>query len=240
MKTSIYSELLLKSGAVNAVSLRVEGKPNFFSMRRNGSMNNVEAGNRVDFLGLIGFDENSIARAEQVHGDKIAFVETAGNYSQTDALVTRKENLLLTISVADCVSILIYDRKLKAAAAVHAGWRGTAKEISAKTLEFLFEEIHSKREDIVAFIGPSAGICCYEVGEEVAHNFPDEYVEPGSTRGKFMLDLKSANAAQLVGKGVPKENIEVSEHCSICDTNFHSFRRDGESSGRMLAAIAIK
>lgn len=240
MKTSIYSELLLKSGAVNAVSLRVEGKPNFFSMRRNGSTNNVEAGNRVDFLGSIGFDENSVARAEQVHGDKIAFVETAGNYSQTDALVTRKENLLLTISVADCVPILIFDKRAKVAAAVHAGWRGTVKNIVTKTLEFFSDEFNSKPDDVVAFIGPSAGVCCYEVGEEVAKNFSDGFVKESLLPDKFVLDLKSANAAQLVGKGVPKENIEVSEHCSICDTNFHSFRRDGESSGRMLAAIAIK
>ena len=240
MKTFVQSELLLKSGAVNAVSLRVEDKPNFFSMRLNGTPGIAETGNRKEFFSALGFDESLVVCGEQVHGDSIAFVDSPGFYPRTDALVTAKKNLLLAVSVADCVPILIFDKRAKVAAAVHAGWRGTVKNIVAKTLGFLLDEFNSKPDDVVAFIGPSAGTCCYEVGEEVAKNFSDGFVKESLRPDKFMLDLKAANLEQLVGRGIPKENVEINEHCTICDANLHSFRRDGESSGRMLASIAIK
>lgn len=251
MKTYISSELLNGAGAVNAVSLRIEGKPNYFSMRRNGTsaagfvpqaktVGGVEADNRRDFFLSVGFDEACVASGEQVHGDNIELVESPGCYPRTDALVTRNRNLLLAISTADCVPVLMVDKGSKTVAAVHAGWRGTSKQIVAKAVEFMLQEIHSRPENIFASIGPSAGVCCYKVGREVAENFSPGFVKESPELEKFMLDLKAANLAQLVSKGIPQGNIEVSEHCTICNTNFHSYRRDGESSGGMLAVIAIK
>lgn len=237
--TYIQSELLLKSGAINAVSLRVESKPALFSMKRNGAAGSAEGENRREFLASLGFDESSVVRGEQVHGDTISHADSALTFPDTDALLTRKENLLLAVSVADCVPVLIFDRRLKIAAAVHSGWKGTEKNIVGKTANVLRHELNSKPEDVVAFIGPSAGVCCYEVGEDVARHFSERYLKAAGKPGKFMLDLKRAIASQLIGAGVPERNIDVSEYCSICNLNFHSFRRDGVSSGRMLAAIAI-
>ncbi len=236
----VQSKLLLEYGAINGMSLRLENKPAFNSMRRNGDRSGAEAGNRKEFFALLGFDESSVARCEQVHGDNIRVVELPANFPLTDGLVTRRRKLLLAVSVADCVPVLIFDRKLKVAAAVHSGWKGTAKNVVGKTVKLLVNELNSKPEDIITFIGPAAGVCCYEIGEEVARQFDREYVSGSGRPGKSKLDLKRIITSQLVGEGMPERNIEVSEDCTICDTNYHSYRREGKSSGRMLAAIAIE
>ncbi len=236
----IQSRLLLSRGAINAVSLRIEDKPAMFSMRRNGMADGGEAANRQEFFASLGFDESSVVRGEQVHGDTISLADSAITFSGTDGLLTRQRNLLLTISVADCVPVLIFDSRQKIAAAVHSGWKGTTKNIVGKTADFLLHELNSQPEDVVAFIGPSAGECCYEVGEDVARKFDDAYKSGTSKQGKYKLDLKHAIESQLSEKGIPSDNIEISDHCTICDPRFHSYRRDGDASGRMLAAIAIK
>ncbi len=232
--------MLSEAGAVNAVSLRIADKPEYFSMKRDGIPENYRALNRKEFFQSLGFDEMSVARGKQVHGDNIRFVETPGNYPDTDAFVTRNRNLILSVSVADCVPILIADKKSQTVAAVHAGWRGTVKKITAKTIGFMYSELKCDAENIFAFIGPSAGVCCYEVDGEVAKEFSSYEIKKSSGPEKFMIDLKAANFSQLINNGIPEANIGVSKYCTICNTNFHSFRRDGESSGRMLAAIAIR
>jgi hypothetical protein len=200
----------------------------------------TEAGNRKEFLASIGFDPSSVARGEQVHGDNIIMIEHPGNYPATDALVTKRRNLPLAVSVADCVPILLVDTATHAVAAVHAGWRGTAKGIAGKTIQYMIKTVRSDPENIFAFIGPSAGVCCYEVGREVVENFSKEYYVDSQEDGKYKLNLKRANFTQLNEEGVPANNIEVSEACTICGENFHSYRRDGEASGRMLAVIGMK
>ena len=237
-KTFITSEILSKAGIVNAVSLRVLGKPDSFSMRRTAG--EAEERNRQEFFASLGFSPASAARGEQVHGESIAVVENPGNYAETDALVTEEKDLIVGVSIADCVPILLYDRAGQRVAAVHAGWRGTAKKILAKTVEHLLRTGRSDPREIFAFIGPSAGVCCYEVGEEVVGNFSKDCYVDSERFGKYKLDLKRVNSTQLTESGVPVENIEVSKACTICDENFHSHRRDGIASGRMLAVIGMK
>ncbi len=236
----IRSDLISNAGAVTAVSKRNEEKPANFSMRRNGKSGGPEDQNRREFFSLLGFDVNSVARAEQVHGKYIVSVDSPVTSPKTDALVTARKDILLTISVADCVPVLLFDSKRRIACAIHAGWRGTASNISGEVVRYIVENYASNTQDIVAFIGPSAGVCCYEVGEDVARNFSEAFLKAGSEDGKYMLDLKSANAEQLIRRGVSVENIEISDRCSICDPGFHSYRRDGESSGRMIAAIGFR
>ncbi len=223
---------------VNAVSLRVKDKPNYFSMKRTSE--NAESENRREFFESVGFNMSSVVRGEQVHGVNVQFVERQENYPATDGLITKNRDLLLAISVADCVPILIADKQSGTIAAVHAGWRGTAHQIVTKAVEYMVEQNRSDPENIFAFIGPSAGICCYEVGDEVAKNFSKEcYVESGE-KGKYKLDLKKANFTQLMNSGLPGGNVEISAACTICDGNYHSYRRDGAASGRMLAVIGLK
>jgi YfiH family protein len=140
---------------------------------------------------------------------------------------------------ADCVPILIEDRRTGAVAAIHAGWRGTAKRIVQKAVEALGREYGSKPGDLTAVIGPAIGKCCYEIGPEVAEELKKL---PGqenciTMRGeKYLADLKTLNAFLLREAGV--ETVEVTEHCTRCEEElFHSYRRNGPHVGRMIAGI---
>jgi polyphenol oxidase len=101
------------------------------------------------------------------------------------------------------------------------------------------QELGSSPHDLYCFIGASASREKYEVGFDVATLFEKKHLsELGS--GKFLLDVKMANEDQLLYAGVPKEQIEVCERCTISDDDLHSYRRDGKKSGRMLAIIGVK
>jgi copper oxidase (laccase) domain-containing protein len=92
---------------------------------------------------------------------------------------------------------------------------------------------------MTAYLGPCAGACCYEVGGDVAARFDERHVR--RSHGKWFADLRAANLAQLLAAGIREEAIEVSTGCTIHDvTTFHSFRRDGSKSGRMLGVIGLK
>ena len=168
------------------------------------------------------------ANVNLVHGDE-------GTVKDSDALITETENVFLAVSIADCTPILVYEPERKLIAAIHAGWRGTEQLVTYTAIKKMIA-LGAKPEKMCAFIGASASVENYEVGEEVATLFEkDYYVEMPS--GKCMLDIKKANRDQLLISGVPLEQIEISPRCTIYDLRLHSYRRDGKESGRMLAVI---
>lgn len=172
----------------------------------------------------------------QVHSSNINVVHGDENVvPESDALITAEPGVVLAVSVADCTPVLIYDKCTHLAAAVHAGWRGTEQMITLNTVRKLIE-MGSSPADLFCFIGASASKEKYEVGFDVATLFEKKYLsELGN--GKFLLDVKQANFDQLVYAGVPSEQIEICERCTISDDKLHSYRRDGKQSGRMLAVI---
>ena len=203
-----------------------------------GDSNDNVTENRKRFLRALGVTPDHLAIPQQRHTASIKRINAAGTYPGCDALMTGVHNVWLSVSIADCAPILLYDAGKQAIAGVHAGWRGTEQRILFKTLLAMHEDFQSNAKDIFAFIGPSAGVCCYEVGKEVADKFDSEYVSHRD--GKLYLDIKKANMAQLWDAGVPTSNIETQEDCTICsDRLYHSYRRDRERSGRMLAVIGL-
>lgn len=194
--------------------------------------------NRSLFLGTLGRGEQETAFAGQCHSATVMKVERAGLHPSCDALYTRQKGIVLAVSIADCVPILLANRKGTAIAAVHAGWRGSKQRILVNAIGRLRQELSVAPADLLAFIGPSAGPCCYEVGPDVSALFHDGTVHVSATR--TTLDLKQENRRQLELAGVPPGQIEVDDRCTICGEEvFHSFRRDGVRSGRMLAAITM-
>lgn len=192
--------------------------------------------NRNAFFTALGVPGDRIAFTQQEHTVNIASVTMPGTCEHCDALVTDRTDLFLAISIADCTPLILYDPVRHCIAGIHAGWRGTAGRIVSRTIEKIVSEYGTDPRDLVAFIGPSAGKCCYEVGREVAEQF-DERSSVQKADGKFMLDVKHANMLQLLESGVRNTNIEVHSDCSIHDPLYHSHRRDGKRSGRMLAVI---
>jgi polyphenol oxidase len=193
--------------------------------------------NRSRFFAALNIGPEQLAFPLQHHTANVRVADHPGTYEYCDALVTTMPNVFLAIAVADCVPIAMFDPKTNAIAAVHAGWRGTAGKIVKKTIAKLLVQCESRPSDLRVFIGPSAGKCCYEVGEEVAVQFPPE-LATSTGDGKYMLDVKEANRQQLLQCGVPEHQIEVSGACTISlPAQFHSFRRDKAESGRMMAVI---
>lgn len=195
--------------------------------------------NRKLFLNAIGLDINSVAFQNQIHSGIIKIVGSAGNNGESDALITNKKNLGLGIIVADCTPIFIYDFKEKVIAAVHSGWRGTEQKILLNTLQKLKSEFNSQMENIIAYVGPSISAINYEVGAEVAQKFESKYVIKKD--GKYFLDVSECNYDMLLDSGIPQNQIQKSNLCTYeFKTLFHSYRRDGQKSGRSLGVIAIK
>jgi YfiH family protein len=170
---------------------------------------------------------------KQIHSDKVLLADRAGFLGEGDALVTNLPDLAISIRTADCYPILLVDAENRAVAAVHAGWRGTASQIVLKTLQKMHAEFGTSPAAVYAAIGPGIGVCCYEVGEEVARQF-------GYT-ARTHLDLASENRKQLESAGVPLQNIEALGVCTSCDAErFFSYRRDKENSARMTSFIRIE
>ncbi|MCZ7556839.1 MAG: peptidoglycan editing factor PgeF [Bacteroidia bacterium] len=196
-------------------------------------------GNIARFAEALGLDAGDLAVMKQVHGDTIRDVAEPGLYDASDALVCTQPRVGITVRVADCAPVILYAPDVQAVAVAHAGWRGTAEHITAKLLAHLIEQKHADPAGIFAYIGPCAGKEHYEVGPEVAALFPATYVDSSGDRPR--IDLKGLNAQQLEHAGIPSANIEIDELCTIRDRAlFHSWRRDGERSGRMLATIYLK
>ena len=188
--------------------------------------------------------------ANQTHSDNIQHIreeKTKGwkNISDAiescDAFITNLPNVVLSILTADCVPILLYDKKNHAIAAIHAGWKGTKSEITKKTVQRMEDTFGSNPNDIIAGIAPSIGKCCYEVGEDVAKHFfhiPQSYTQINT---KYMLALPDINKKQLLKAGLQEQNIEMSNICTSCDTNrFFSYRKEKGCSGRFMSMIALK
>ncbi|MBI3003880.1 MAG: peptidoglycan editing factor PgeF [Ignavibacteriales bacterium] len=194
--------------------------------------------NRETFFGSLGIGMARLAFARQCHSNVTKVVEKPGVYESCDALVTPLKNIFLTVTVADCVPVFVVDPVRNVVAAVHAGWRGSAKGIVTETIQSMVSEFGITAKDSFAFVGPSAGSCCYQVADDVAREFSPLFVEK---RGeKLFLDLKKVNTTQMSEAGIPMENVEVSSYCTICNPDlFHSYRRDQERSGRMMGVIGL-
>ncbi len=213
--------------------------PYYFNLSYSvGDGKEVVNANRKLFFEKLGLNENTISYQKQVHADSIKKVNTFGNCGESDALITASQNLGLAISSADCPAIFIYDPVKKIIAAVHSGWRGTEKKILQKTIIKLKDELHSNPQDLICYIGPSISQKNYEVAEEVAHKFHNEFIL--KNMDKFYLDLAGANNKMMTDEGVKRVNIQVSGLCSFEYDNFlHSYRRDGQKSGRAIGVIAM-
>jgi YfiH family protein len=229
------------AGITAAVSTRSGGvSPEPLGMNMSYNVGDAVANvrtNRERFVRHIGAETMMLATTTQVHGETVLRITEGGKYPACDALITATPGILLAVSIADCVPVLLVDPVRGVVAAVHAGWRGTHARIVVRTVASMAEGFGSHPPDLVAYVGPSAGRCCYEVGEEVAGLFEGKYAD--RSRGpKPFLDVRMINAGLLVQSGLDVRNIEISTDCTICsDRRFHSFRRDGKSSGRMWAVV---
>lgn len=192
----------------------------------------------------------------QVHGTvvrclKSDFMDLDANSRQlllegVDALITNVEGHCICVSTADCVPIVLYDRKKAAVGVVHAGWRGTVAGILAETLHQMNVSFGTQGEDVLACIGPSISCTSFEVGQEVydaffRQGYPMERISFFNEKtGKHHLDLWEANRMALIDFGVPDVQIQLAGICTFArHEEFFSARRLGILSGRILSGIML-
>ena len=221
----------------------------------DSSMNLIR--NRHWLFQLMKWELQELFIAEQRHGaasmviDKWYFDTSEGIRQDLligiDALITNVPGYCVCVTTADCVPVLLYDKKLQVVAAIHAGWKGTVKHIVSNVLEHMNQKFGTQGEDVIACIGPSISLASFEVGDEVYEAFKESGFDMSlisvkkRKTGKYHIDLWEANRIELLNAGVPAEQIEVAGICSyIHHDEFFSARRLGIDSGRTLSGIMIR
>lgn len=258
----------IKNGALEYLAAQGIGVPHGFTTRYGGvstghldSLNiGIHRGDNWDnvlknyqILGdALGFDPKKLVLSHQTHSDTVYRVTAAdagaGLYApelpECDALITDAAGMALAVFTADCTPILLHDPITGAVGAVHAGWRGTASSIAAKTAAAMTAQFGSRPEDICAAIGPNIGPCCFETDEDVPQAMYDAFgTEVGNairqSGNKFYVNLKIINEIILRRAGVT--NIEVSAACTACENRrFWSHRITGGLRGSQGAIIVCK
>lgn len=197
--------------------------------------------NRELFFEDLNISVKDVAGGLQVHGIDVLHVETGGYFNGYDAFITNKKDVFLTIGIADCTPVLVYDPVTESVGAAHAGWRGTAGKIVQNTLHEMQAQFGTQPKDCYAFVGTCIDTEHFEVGEEVAAQFDPEFVHYFSGNPKPRIDLKSANKQQLIEMGLPAENIEVSPFSTVLNNDLYfSYRSENGLTGRMLAVIGLR
>jgi YfiH family protein len=202
--------------------------------------------NRHLLASALGISDAHLFFPSQVHQTKIVQVTpdtSIKELMETDALITNERGLCIAVMSADCVPVVLYDKKNEAVGAVHSGWKGTVARILGKTLHEMQARFGTKGVDIFAGIGPSVSQESYEVGEEVVHAVNHAFGNESElmiaqANNKAKLDLWKANKLQLQEFGVPDSHIELSDLCSI-KNNHHFFSARKGDAGRYAAGIML-
>jgi YfiH family protein len=183
-------------------------------------------------------EPTSLFIPRQTHSARVAHAGVDLDLEGVDALVSNRPGQVLCINTADCLPLLLADEQAGVIGAAHCGWRGTVAGIALRTLEAMMA-LGARPERIHAAMGPCLCLDCFEVGEEVAAQFPPEMVcrRPGE---KPHVDLAATVAAQLRSRGVT--HIALPTACSKCSPAGHnSVRRQGRDWPlRTLTAIRLR
>lgn len=191
---------------------------------------------------LLGVRPEDIVMPRQTHSATVRRIGrwiSQGELYGVDGLVTTEPGIVIGMNTADCVPVLLADSRARVVAAVHAGWRGAVAGIVMKAVDEM-TEAGASAENIRAYIGPSIHSCCFEVGQEVAREFPKRFVIRAGG-AKPHVDLQGFVTWQLTQKGVPAENIEDSGECTRCrPERYFSARALGINSGRNFSFIGLR
>ncbi len=220
----------------------------FFGTKSMRDLKSVSAAFEIDYTEVLTVNQrhtNEVLTISQDNGD-LRFLKSGLLKKPYDAIVTNRERLGIGVYTADCVPILLVDPVKRVIAAVHAGWKGTIYRITQMVISSMCDNFKSSPSDIMVAVGPSIRECCYEVDSVVIDPLRtevplwDRYIIPRE-EGKWMLDLQGLNIGLLREGGILEGNIEVIELCTRCRPDlFHSYRRDGKGTGKMISLIMLE
>ena len=205
----------------------------------------------------IGFETKDLVLSDQTHTTNVRLVTEADrgkgfdrerDYTDVDGLITDTPGLMLVTIYADCVPLYFVDPVHKAVGLSHSGWKGTVHRIGKVTLERMKEAFGTRPEDVQAAIGPSICQDCYEVSEDVAQAFMDEFADQLDDRlvyrkgnGKYQLNLWNANERILLEAGIRPEHLSITNICTCCNHELlFSHRASHGQRGNLAAFLGLK
>ena len=205
----------------------------------------------------IGFETKDLVLSDQTHTTNVRLVteEDRGkgfdkekDYADTDGLITNVPGLMLVTIYADCVPLYFVDPVHKAIGLSHSGWKGTVHRMGKVTLERMAEEFGTRPEDVQAAIGPSICQDCYEVSEDVAEAFMNEFADHQDDQlvyrkdnGKYQLNLWRANELVLLEAGIRLEYLTITNVCTCCNHELlFSHRASHGQRGNLGAFLGLK
>ena len=230
----------------------------------------VERNRRLLAEAVSGRASTPLETVRQFHSNLVVTAVERERPCRGDGLMTSRSGVLLAVLTADCIPVLVADKRKRVVAAFHAGWRGTAKRIVELGVGRMRMLHGSRPRDLTAAIGPGIGACCYAVGEEVRAEFESQFAyapllfkevfdsdpihkkypmlfltqrAPGhSPIGPQMhVDLVEANRRQLLDAGLSAGEIHLTGGCTQCDRQwFFSHRGSDGHAGRMMSVIGLK
>ena len=222
------------------------------SVSSGDTRENIESNYKI-MCSALGLPLEDMVYTKQVHK---AYVQPVTKQDSTwlfdtvpvdrDVLITNVPGLPIIAFTADCIPVLLYDKVAGAVGAIHAGWRSTVQNIVGNAVFEMSKNYGSKLENIMCAIGPGIGKCCFETDSDVPEAVisvlgkkGEQYVRPQGD--KFYVDIKGVNSELLQRAGVPQENIEVSDECTICcHDKYWSHRYTKGRRGCQACVIMLK
>ena len=220
----------------------------FFSDKRDGNIafhvddnTTTVLQNHKKLAKKYGYNLENLIHMKQIHSDRVHIVNSSDNFrnpKECDALVTNKQNTPLMVMVADCSPVLFYDPHRQVIAVAHAGRAGAFQNIVGNVIAVMDTHFGSPPHNIEVEIGPSIGVCCYEISDAIAQEalqlgYADAVVKKN---GRVYLDIRTILARQLQRAGV--EKVTISPVCNCCDESYFSYRREHQT-GRFCGVISL-
>ena len=205
----------------------------------------------------MGVDVEDMVLSKQTHTTNVRVVteEDKGkgvirerDYTDVDGMITNVPGICLVTSYADCVPLYFVDPVKKAIGLSHSGWRGTVGKIGKNTVQLMQENFGSKPEDLLAAVGPSVCMECYEVSEDVIGQFKEAFESKywqelfyKKENGKYQLNLWKANELIFLESGILPEHMAITNVCTHCNSKIlYSHRTMGNNRGNLCAFLALK
>ena len=211
--------------------------------------------NHKIFAKAVGFPYENIVTTNQTHTTNVRVVtkEDCGkgitkdrDYSDVDGLITDVPGIVLTTYYADCVPLYILDPVNKAIGLSHSGWKGTVKRIGDNTLKLMNENYGTNPKDVICCIGPSICQDCYEISEDVANEFINEFGKNNKIlynkgNGNYQLNLWESVKQVFLDAGVEYDNIYTTDICTCCNKDeLFSHRGHHGKRGNLAAFLMLK
>ena len=233
----------------------LEGFPNLlatFTSKAHGNLAfhveddplNVER-NHERLAKRLDYDKNKLLYMKQVHSNDVHLVTAKDTFytpPTSDALITKLKNTPLMVMMADCSGLLFYDPVREVIAVAHAGRAGAFLNIVKNVIEKMDKEFGSKSEDIYVWVSASIGVCCYEVGAEIAKETSSLGLDYAIDKkeDRYSLDVNAILRKQLLAQGILEQKLHFTNICTACNTQeYYSYRAEG-LTGRFAGVIMLR